>query len=228
MENKSNKLALLSLGINAVLLVLVIILFTKVGSGSNDEVSSTPACDTCETTLPPDDGKLTIAWFNTDSLNNNLLFVSELEDLMLKSQQKAEKKLMDYQKGLDSWQRGWQERGTLLPSEQERYMKEAEAKQQEAVRFEQDVQMQLAMEQEEYMMTHIMRITKFSKQYAQENGYDMVFSFQLGQNLVYADPRMNITQPLIKLINDDYKSMNETDAANNSEEDEDEENGAED
>ena len=40
--------------------------------------------------------------------------------------------------------------------------------------------------------------------YAEANGYDLIFSYQLGQNLYYASPNNDVTDGLIELMNADY------------------------
>ena len=204
MENKASKLALLSLGINAILLILVVILFKKMPASS--ERSNVEVCDTCESVLPPDDGVLTIGYFNTDSLNSKLLFVKELEDQMMQSQKNAESKMIKKQNEIEAWKKKWEGRGQLLPSEEEQYMIEAQKMQNDAMNFEQQVQMDLMQEQEALMMTHVLRVSKFSKEYGVANGYDLILSYQLGQNLVYVSPRMDVTNELVKLINEDYEN----------------------
>lgn len=201
MEN-NNMLAKLSLGINVVLIIAVIFLFVKMPSGGG-EAEVTDEADTTAFLLP-DDGKLTIAFFNSDSLTNNLLFVKDLEMEVAASTKRAEQKMIKKQKEIEAWTAKWEKKGQLLPREQEKYMMEAQQMQQDAAMFEQQVQMELAQEQESLMFTHFQRVTNFTTEYAQKNNIDMVFSYQLGQNMVYCNPNMDITRDLIKVMNDDY------------------------
>ncbi|MBS1530848.1 MAG: OmpH family outer membrane protein [Bacteroidetes bacterium] len=49
------------------------------------------------------------------------------------------------------------------------------------------------------------KIYTFTKQYAKDNGYKMVLTFQTGNaNLLYADPSLDVTTDFVKKINDAY------------------------
>ena len=49
------------------------------------------------------------------------------------------------------------------------------------------------------------KIYAFTKQYAKDNGYKMVLTFQAGNaNLLYADPALDVTTDFVKKINDAY------------------------
>ncbi len=46
---------------------------------------------------------------------------------------------------------------------------------------------------------------EFTKQYAKENGYKMVLTFQTGNaQLLYADPSLDVTADYLKKLNDAY------------------------
>ncbi|MEO6849167.1 MAG: OmpH family outer membrane protein [Mucilaginibacter sp.] len=49
------------------------------------------------------------------------------------------------------------------------------------------------------------KVFSFSKQYAKDNGYKMILTFQSGNvNLLYADPSMDVTVDFLKKLNDGY------------------------
>jgi outer membrane protein len=217
MEN-NNMLAKISLGINAVLIIAVIALFVKMPGGEGGAEGDEIAEGDSTKVLLPDDGKLTIAFFNSDSLTNNLLFVKDLEAEVQASQLRAEEKMLKKQREIDAWNKKWEKKGQLLPREQEKYMMEAQQMQQDAAMFEQQVQMELAQEQEMLMLTHFQRVSNFSKDYAENNNIDMVFSYQLGQNMVYCNPNMDVTSELIKVMNEDYNETFAEDGEEASEE----------
>ncbi|MBN4082171.1 OmpH family outer membrane protein [bacterium AH-315-B15] len=201
-ENK-NSLAKISLGANAVLLICVIILFVKMPGGTSS-VDSDGNDSLPNFVSASADGQLKIGFFNTDSLNRNLTFVTDLEKEIEAANTKAENKMLGKQKEIDAWNKKWEAKGTLLSKEQEQYMKEAQQMQNDAMRFEQQVQMELAQEQERLMMGHVVRVSNFTKMLAEKEGYDMILSYQLGQNLVYVNPTMECTNALAKMLNDDY------------------------
>ena len=53
------------------------------------------------------------------------------------------------------------------------------------------------------------QIANFLKRYAEDNGYDMIFSFSknsLAVGVMYGDPEHNVTKEVIKGLNDEYKA----------------------
>lgn len=201
----NSSLAKVSLGINAILVICVIVLFVKMPSGS--EAAETDKGDSIQKFVPASaDGNLKIGYFNSDSLNANLAFVKELEREIEQANKNAEGRMLGKQREIDAWNKKWENKGTLLSTEQEQYMREAQEMQQEAMMFEQNVQMELGQETERLMMGHVMRVSNFTKMLAEKEGYDMIYSYQLGQQLVYVNPTMDCTNALVKLLNDDYNS----------------------
>ena len=83
MENNSNSLAKISIGINIALIIAVIILFVKMPSGAGSETAG--AFDPNDSTkkVLPDDGHLRIGYFLAYSLQENILVMKEIEELML-------------------------------------------------------------------------------------------------------------------------------------------------
>jgi Skp family chaperone for outer membrane proteins len=201
METNNNKLAKISLGINAVLIIAVIILFVKSPSGSGD------ASDSGDSTLVtiPDDGKLTIGFYNSDSLNTKSDFVLAVQNDIEASTKRAEQKMANEQARIEKWQKKWESKGpNLLDREIQQYQQEAAEMQQNAAMFEQNLQMELAMEQEKLMMTLYTRIQNYSKSFSEKNSIDILFSYQIGQNILYCNPNYDVTAGFIAHTNKEF------------------------
>mgnify|MGYP000403920702 FL=1 len=205
MENKGNSLAKISLGINVALIIAVIILFVKMpsGAGSDETADVNDSTSTVDPVIP-DDGTMRICYFQADSLNN-LEMMAELEALGEDAQKNAESKMRGKENEIQRWQESWGDPSKLLPSELRRYQEEAMKKEQEIGMFQQQVQMELAMEQENLMLKLITRVSDASKTFAEENGYDFVLSYQKGQNVYYGSPNFDVTAQLVNLINEEYR-----------------------
>jgi len=198
-----NKLAKLSLVINGVLIILVIVIFSKLG-GSNSETSETKIqSDSTETTeyIEPT-GK--IGFFNLDSLNSKLALFKDIELEIQAAGKNAENKMKKKQAEINNWEKGWADRAPLMSTEQEQYMKEAQKMQNEAMQFEQNVQMKMQQEQAELMEKYAIRISKQSKVFAQENGYDAIMAYTFGQSIWYYNPALDVTEDLADVMNADY------------------------
>ncbi|MFD1553950.1 hypothetical protein DNU06_13905 [Putridiphycobacter roseus] len=205
MENK-NTLAKAALAINVVLIILVIILFTKVGKGNNtvENPSITSSDSNAVVSTPVQSATGKIAFFNMDSLNSKLKLFGEIEKEIKNAGIAAEDKMRRKQRDIDAWKSKWEKKGKLLSTEEAQYYKEAEKIQNEAMQFEQNVQMKLAQEQEQYMQTYALRISNFASDFAKKNGYDVVFSYQFGQSPWYYHESLDITNALAKDMNADF------------------------
>jgi Skp family chaperone for outer membrane proteins len=147
-----------------------------------------------------------MGFFNLDSLNSKLSLFKEIEGEIQASAKKAEQKMKNKQAEINNWEKKWSSKGQLLSSEQEKYMQEAQQMQQKAAMFEQNVQMQMQQEQAQLMETYALRLSGFTKDYAQNNGFDAIQAYQFGQSLWYYNPSLDITDALAKIMNDDYNS----------------------
>jgi Skp family chaperone for outer membrane proteins len=208
MEN-NNKLAKIALGINAVLIVLVIVIFTKLqGNNSNESIAETTIEDSLVSVETPTELTGKFGFFNLDSLNSKLSLFKEIENEMKSSTTKAESKMKKKQGEISAWEKKWSSKGQLLSSEQETYMKEAQKMQNDAMQFEQNVQMVLQQEQAQLMETYAIRLADFNKRFAQKNGYDAVFAFQFGQSPWYYNPALDITNELADMMNAEFDANN--------------------
>lgn len=194
-------LAKISLGINAVLIIAVIVLFARGTSGTSDG----DGIDSSLVTIP-DNGKMTIGYYNSDSLSTKSTFVTDLQIEIEASTRRAEEKMGAKEKEIQRWQQGWESKGQLLPREQEVYMGEAQAKQQEIAIFEQNLNIEVQMEQERLMITLYTRLQNYAKSFCEKNEIDMLVSFQMGQNVIYMNPNFDVTKQFLSHVNKEYNS----------------------
>ena len=207
MENNSKKLAVISLVINAILVIAVIILFVKMPSGSSESEVVVSGNDS----LPMDLGKMhekgenaVVVYYNSDSLNTQSKFVIDLQNEIMTAQADAEKKLQSEQSKMMSWEKKWKDKGMLTSTEQEQYMKEGTKLQEDMMMLQQQLEQQLFEVQNTLTMTGIQRITKYTQDLALANGYDFILSYQLGGQVVFVNPKMDITSELIEMMNADW------------------------
>ena len=199
---EDNKLAKISLGINALLIIAVIVLFVKMPSGSagnTDEIDSTLVEFV-------DDGQLTIAYYRSDTLSAKSDFVKEVQNQIEQVQVDAQNDMAAKEKEIQRWQKSWEDKGQLLPREQEVYMAEAQQKQMEIAQFEQDLNMKVGMEQENLMLALYQRLEKYAKSFCEKNEIDMLVSLQMGQNVIYMNPTLDVTKQFLNHVNKEYNS----------------------
>jgi len=207
MENKSNKLAVISLIINAVLIIAVIILFVKMPSGANDDTvvvsnDSTPVLDVSK--LHEKGENAVVVYYNGDSLNTKSKLILDIQNDILTAQADAEKKLQSKQSELMAWDKKWRDKGMLTSTEEMQYAKDGEKKQMELMTMQQELEQELYALQNNLTLTGYARIAKFTQDLALKNGYDYVLSYQLGGQLMFANSKMDITSELIEMMNADW------------------------
>ncbi|MEX1002074.1 MAG: OmpH family outer membrane protein [Crocinitomicaceae bacterium] len=213
MENK-NTLAKISIGINVILVIAVIILFVKMPSAASTGADA--ESDSLSTTVDIDKNqRLNIAYYSSDSLSTQSDFVKELQKEIQTSNQKAENKMKNKEREIQAWQKKWESKGgNLLPREMQQYQEEAAQKQQEIAIFEQSLQMEVAQEQEQLMMTMYQRIRNYAQTFSEKNEIDILISYQLGQNITYCNPKLDVTKQFINHANKEFNGTFEGDKEN--------------
>ena len=110
-------------------------------------------------------------------------------------QQALQREVAEYQKSLNTM------------SANERSMTEARLQRegQEFQQYQQNASAQFQGEQADESKKLYDKIYTFTKQFAKDNGYKMVLTFQTGNaNLLYADPGLDVTADFVKKINESY------------------------
>ncbi|MGZ3752725.1 MAG: OmpH family outer membrane protein [Mucilaginibacter sp.] len=110
-------------------------------------------------------------------------------------QQALQREVAEYQKGVNTM------------SANERSMTEARLQRegQEFQQYQQNASAQFQGEQADESKKLYDKIYTFTKQFAKDNGYKMVLTFQTGNaNLLYADPGLDVTTDFVKKINETY------------------------
>ena len=211
---KSNGLAKIGLAINIVLIVLVIILFTR-GNGSSEVTTDNNETDNAKTEVvntasQPAAASPQLAFYHLDSLQAKLKLYTQIEKEIKIAADELEAKMKRKQREIEAWTKKWQDKGKLLSTEEQKYMQEAQKMEAEARNFEQQIQYEFAEKQNELTQTFFLRISNTVSDYAKTKGYSAVFPYQFGQSVTYYDSGMDITNDLIEIMNKDFDEDNVT------------------
>lgn len=147
-------------------------------------------------------GKLKIAYFEMDSLQNNytefLNIKKALEDKENKVRAELASMENQYTRKLESWQKDYATMGARQQqvSQEELYNLQAKFKQRG-----EKLQLELANERNESLLKLNQNIESFAKNYAEKNGYDYVIVGQQGF-VYYKNPAYDITAEVIKGLNE--------------------------
>lgn len=110
-------------------------------------------------------------------------------------QQALQREVAEYQKNVN----------TMSANERSMTEQRLQREGQEFQQYQQNAGAQFQSEQADESKKLYDRIYTFTKQFAKDNGYKMVLTFQTGgTNLLYAEPGLDVTADFVKKINESY------------------------
>jgi outer membrane protein len=147
-----------------------------------------------------------IVYINQDSLTTKYEYAKDmrkrLEDKGKTAQNDVGGRKQAFQREVAEYQKG---ANTLSADQRSTNEQRLQREGQELQTYEQNASAQFQNDQAGETQKLYERIYNFTKQYAKDNGYKMVFTFQTGNtNLLYADPSADVTADVIKKLNDAY------------------------
>ena len=190
--------------INGVLAVAVVILFVMQFSGK-EESKATKAVVSGEemATLP-------VAYVNVDSLLSNYNYSIDLNEVILKKQENSRANITQKARSLSSEMQDFQKKiqnnafltRERAEQEQQRLMK----KQQDLGELDKRLAQELMTEQQK--MNEQLRDTVVAqiKMFNADRGYQIIFSNTMGDNILWAADRYDITADLIDFFNKRYNA----------------------
>lgn len=190
-----------SLGLNIVLLVAVGVLYYLHFShkGSSGTSSS-----------PVEVGDLSIAYINSDSVLKHYEF---LKDNQVVIEAKTKKMDSDYRNRAQSLQNeitAYQRNVSNLTIGQARALEEDLTKKQQNLQmYQQSLSQELMNEESKLNKELYDRITTYLKKYGQENGLQVVLKFDPTSDVLYGVEALDITNIVVKGLNDEYKTEKE-------------------
>lgn len=195
--------------INGVLAFAIVILFYLQLSGpaeghktetrgSKDNVS-----DTIKKHVPG--SALSIAYVNSDTLTKYYDYSKSLSKDLMGKQANAEGKLKKMYAQYQSKVEKYQKEAPIMGQE------ELERKQMEIMQMEQDIaaeeqrlQNSLADVSYQSQMDYVLATDRYTQTIGKKLGYDFIIGYRTGDLVMYANPEFDITQEVIKLLNEEY------------------------
>lgn len=183
--------------------LVLIVIFLKIPSGYgmdhitgfNDEISSNTARQ---------DDQMKICYFRIEELYAKLELMKAIEHSLDALKKEIENRLQNKQKEIIKWNDTWQDLGQLLPSEQAIYNKQTLIKQQEFDQLLKQSELEFQRKEKELMTKLTKEIERTAESYAIENGFDFVLCHESG-GIYYGSNKYDITDVLIKIMNDNHK-----------------------
>lgn len=151
-----------------------------------------------------------IVYLNSDSLSEKYQYFkdikSKLENKVKKAQADLQAKSAAFQREVADYQKN---AATMSATDRQATEQKLARKQDELARLDQTASSSLAKDESEEFNNVYNKITEFLKKHASDNGYKLVLTYSKSNpTVLYADPSLEITNEVIKQLNEEYKSSN--------------------
>lgn len=194
----------LSLILNGILLVAVIVLYILFFTGKKASVSDKSA----------DNGTLSgaiaqgdIVYINIDSVLGNYTMYVDLQDDLQGKLKISEDQLANQEKNLRKEFEDFQYKvgkQLVTRSEAEQIQQNLARKEQELYQLQSNLQMKLAEEQQVAQHKVLNSIMEYLESLEGDKKYQFVLGTSFGGNILYANKNLNITNDVVKGLNDKY------------------------
>ena len=149
------------------------------------------------------------AWVNIDTLINNYDMYFDMQKELEESGRKLEAELNTKSKDFEKQANDFQDKvqkGLITRSQAQQMQQDLSAKEQELYRLRDDLRAQLADEQQVKLRQIHQSITEFLADYNKDKGFHLILSNTFGGPLLYGHPKLDITQEVLKGLNEKYSS----------------------
>lgn len=175
----------------------------KKGNKTQDDVSEPKV-------VVAKDSTIKIGYYHVDSLNEQYALVKDISDEIEVKIKKLSSGFEAEVKTFETWATQMEKKmkdGLLLSSEEKKFMEEFQRRQMALGEKEQKLSMKVQEMQSENFIKATNRVNDFVKRYAQENGFDMIFQYQIGGQIIYINEAFDVTKDIISGLNKEYEEI---------------------
>ncbi len=151
-----------------------------------------------------------VAYINVDSFLLNYEYAKKLNETLLKKQEKSRKELVSAQQKLQAelevFQQKYQAGGFLSKESFEQEQNRLFKKDQELQTLEQRLAQDLITEQQKVNMRLRDSINSFFEFFNADKRYKLILSNTDADNILYAEPMLNITSEVVFVMNQRYRA----------------------
>jgi outer membrane protein len=94
-----------------------------------------------------------------------------------------------------------------MSREEKEFADKYQKRQMELAQKEQKLSAEIQQMQSEQFIKATNRVNDFVERYAKENGFDMIFQYQIGGQIVYINEAFDVTTDIINGLNADYDQL---------------------
>ena len=198
-EKKTNLNLIISIVLGVLVIVLFILHFT--GGKSNSQIVTA--------TTTASNGK--IAFINSDSILSQYAMAKEikaqLEDKVKKIQSELATRETSFQKRVKDFQDKMQAK-SITQEQAQKTNDQLTQEKQSLDGLSGQYQQLIAQQQQELTIALHDTITNYLKRFNKDVKFDYIFNFRAGGDLLFQNPGLDITDVVLKGLNEDYKKHN--------------------
>lgn len=189
--------------------LMIVALSALAFATSCKDASQTPQKEGVEKAAAPVTGNKEIAFVEIDSLLTQYTFCieqkAELESKSKQFEAQMAGKMSQIEKAYMEFQQKMQNGGFTSQEQAQAAQQRIQKLQQDGAQLEQRLTKQMASEQEHFNNTLRDSLKSFLKDYNKQKRYSIIVAKQ-GDNLLYADEKLNLTKEVIEGMNKRYKA----------------------
>jgi outer membrane protein len=151
-----------------------------------------------------------IGYYNVDSLNEQYKLVQDVSDEIEGKIKKLSAGFEAEVKQFEKWAKDMSEKmekGLLMSREEKEFMEKYQKRQMELAQKEQKLSGEVQQLQADHFIKATNRVNDFVARYAKENGFDMIFQFQIGGQITYINESFDVTADIINGLNEEYEQL---------------------
>jgi outer membrane protein len=185
--------------------LLAVLYFIQFSSSSNTE--NIPTVEKELAIQPLNEGGLNIAFVNSDTVSKYYEFAKKIQKTLTTKRSEAEGQIKSKYFAYESLVQEF-EKASPIMGDREKMEKAQKIRllEQEIMQVEQQLSEQVSRQELELTQSYIVKTNDYMQEIGKTLGYDYVMSYRVGGAMLYANERHDITNEIIKLLNERYES----------------------
>ena len=185
--------------------LLAVLYFIQFSSSTNTE--NIPTVEKELAIRPLNEGGLNIAFVNSDTVSKYYEFAKKIQKTLTTKRSEAEGQIKSKYFAYESLVQEF-EKASPIMGDREKMEKAQKIRllEQEIMQVEQQLSEQVSRQELELTESYIVKTNDYMQEIGKTLGYDYVMSYRVGGAMLYANERHDITNEIIKLLNERYES----------------------
>jgi outer membrane protein len=185
--------------------LLAVLYFIQFSSSTNNE--NIPTVEKELAIQPLNKGGPNIAFVNSDTVSKYYEFAKKIQKTLTTKRSEAEGQIKSKYFAYESLVQEF-EKASPIMGDREKMEKAQKIRllEQEIMQVEQQLSEQVSRQELELTQSYIVKTNDYMQEIGKTLGYDYVMSYRVGGAMLYANERHDITNEIIKLLNERYES----------------------